>query len=29
VAELTALTQQKMELDRALRRLHGSHTPRH
>jgi DNA primase len=29
VAELAALTQQKMELDRALRRLHGNHTPKH
>jgi DNA primase len=29
VAELTAVTQQKMELDRALRRLHGNHIPKH
>jgi DNA primase len=29
VAELAVLTQQKLELDRALRRLHGSHPPRH
>jgi DNA primase len=28
-AELTAVTQQKMELDRALRRLHGNHIPKH
>jgi DNA primase len=29
VAELAVLTQQKMELDRALRRLHGQHSPKH
>jgi DNA primase len=29
IAELAVLTQQKMELDRALRRLHGNHPGKH
>jgi DNA primase len=29
VGQLAALTQQKMDLDRALRRLHDRHSPKH